>query len=200
MAFKKRTPFNQPILKLIQGIGRNDRTPETSGLGPPSTHAGRNKRTVWTVNPQPYKDAHFATFPSNLILPCILAGTSERGACADCGAPWVRVVERESKQEYRPDSTGKAMRESQPAAYCSQPVGRKCGVVEVETKGWRPTCACQADPVPCTVIDPFAGAGTTGLVADRRGRDAILLELNPEYCELARRRILDDAPLFAEVS
>ena len=48
-----------------------------------------------------------------------------------------------------------------------------------------------------TVIDPFGGAGTTGLVADRLRRNAILCELNPEYAAMARRRINDDAPLFA---
>lgn len=51
-----------------------------------------------------------------------------------------------------------------------------------------------------TVLDPFGGAGTTGLVADRLGRNAILLELNPEYAKMAERRITGDSPLFAEVS
>jgi DNA modification methylase len=51
-----------------------------------------------------------------------------------------------------------------------------------------------------TVLDPFGGAGTTGLVADRLGRDAILYELNPTYADLARRRITDDAPLFGDVA
>lgn len=50
-----------------------------------------------------------------------------------------------------------------------------------------------------TVLDPFSGAGTTGLVADRLRRDAILIELNPTYADMARRRIYNDAPLFAEV-
>ena len=50
------------------------------------------------------------------------------------------------------------------------------------------------------VLDPFGGAGTTGLVADRLGRDCILIELNPEYAEMARRRIEDDAGIFAEVA
>jgi DNA modification methylase len=50
------------------------------------------------------------------------------------------------------------------------------------------------------VLDPFGGAGTTGLVADRHHRDAILIELNPEYAAMARRRIIGDAPLFAEVN
>lgn len=51
-----------------------------------------------------------------------------------------------------------------------------------------------------TVLDPFGGAGTTGLVADRLGRSAVLIELNPEYAGMAKTRITDDAPLFAEVS
>ena len=50
------------------------------------------------------------------------------------------------------------------------------------------------------VLDPFGGAGTTGLVADRLGRDATLIELNPAYAEMARHRITDDAPLFAGVT
>lgn len=51
-----------------------------------------------------------------------------------------------------------------------------------------------------TVLDPFLGAGTTALVADRLGRDAIGIELNPTYVELARRRIEADGPLFADVA
>lgn len=50
-----------------------------------------------------------------------------------------------------------------------------------------------------TVLDPFAGAGTTGLVADRLQRGAVLIELNPTYAELARARLQGDAPLFADV-
>ncbi len=60
-------------------------------------------------------------------------------------------------------------------------------------------CIKAGCPKGGTVLDPFAGAGTSGLVADRLGRDAILIELNPDYCEMARRRIEGDAPLFAEV-
>jgi DNA modification methylase len=51
-----------------------------------------------------------------------------------------------------------------------------------------------------TVLDPFGGSGTVGLVADRLGRNAILIDLNPEYCAMARQRIHDDAPMFAQVS
>lgn len=62
------------------------------------------------------------------------------------------------------------------------------------------TCIKAGCPEGGTVLDPFGGAGTTGLVADRLQRDAILIELNAEYIEIAKRRIAGDAPLFAEVS
>ena len=61
------------------------------------------------------------------------------------------------------------------------------------TTGWSPSCACDAgDPVPCTVLDPFGGAGTTGLVAERLGRDSVLIELNPDYAAQATARIRAD--------
>lgn len=87
----------------------------------------RNRRSVWTVSTKPFKGAHFATFPPDLIEPCILAGCPPQG----------------------------------------------------------------------TVLDPFGGAGTTGLVADRLHRNAVLIELNSEYADMAQRRIDGDAPLFA---
>ena len=67
------------------------------------------------------------------------------------------------------------------------------------TRTWSPTCDCAAaEPVPAMVLDPFAGAGTTGLVADRLGREAILIELNPDYARMAEQRIQDDAPLLVD--
>ena len=79
----------------------------------------RNKRSVWTVQTQPFPEAHFATFPPALIEPCILAGCPKGGV----------------------------------------------------------------------VLDPFGGAGTTGLVAERLGRDSVLVELNPKYIRIANRRL-----------
>ena len=61
-------------------------------------------------------------------------------------------------------------------------------------------CIMAGCPAGGTVLDPFFGAGTTGLVADRLGRDCIGIELNPEYAEIARRRIEGDSPMFAEVA
>jgi len=61
-------------------------------------------------------------------------------------------------------------------------------------------CILAGCPEGGTVLDPFGGAGTTGLVADRLGRNAVLIELNGEYRKMAAGRIQGDAPLFAEVS
>ena len=57
-------------------------------------------------------------------------------------------------------------------------------------------CILAGCPKGGTVLDPFAGAGTTLLVADRHNRHGVGIELNPEYCALARRRLQDDCPLF----
>jgi DNA modification methylase len=91
---------------------------------------GANRRSVWDVATSPYAEAHFATFPPDLIEPCIKAGCPKGGI----------------------------------------------------------------------VIDPFGGAGTTGLVADRLQRNAILIELNPDYAGMMERRIRDDAGMFAKIS
>lgn len=82
----------------------------------------RNKRDVWTVTTKPYSGAHFATFPEDLILPCILAGCPSGGV----------------------------------------------------------------------VLDPFMGAGTTALVAKKNGCNFIGCELNPEYIEIANKRIAQE--------
>ena len=60
-------------------------------------------------------------------------------------------------------------------------------------------CIKAGCPVGGVVLDPFGGSGTVGLIASRLGRDAILIELNPEYAEMAERRIYSDAPLLADV-
>tara|TARA_R110000823_G_C15791215_1_gene486154 strand:- start:34 stop:858 length:825 start_codon:yes stop_codon:yes gene_type:complete len=82
----------------------------------------RNKRNVWTINTKPFKDAHFATFPKNLIEPCVKAGCPEGGV----------------------------------------------------------------------VLDPFGGAGTTGIVAALNNRKSIIIELNQDYIQIFKKRINDE--------
>jgi hypothetical protein len=71
---------------------------------------------------------------------------------------------------------------------------------KIRTLGWAVDaargCRDHTEPVPCTVLDPFAGSGTTGVVALRLGRSFVGIELNPAYAEMARNRIRQDAPLF----
>jgi tRNA/tmRNA/rRNA uracil-C5-methylase (TrmA/RlmC/RlmD family) len=57
------------------------------------------------------------------------------------------------------------------------------------TIGWLPSCQCSCDPVPAVVLDPFFGAGTTGLVAKKLGRRFIGIELNEAYIGMAQKRI-----------
>lgn len=66
-----------------------------------------------------------------------------------------------------------------------------------ETVGWEPPCTCRSELplLPCTVLDPFFGAGTTGLVAKQHHRNWIGIELNPEYAEMAKRRIQETEAL-----
>ncbi len=154
--------------------------------------AGRSCRNVWTIATAPYSEAHFATFPPALAERCIRAGTSERGCCAACGAPWARVVERTAMVLDRSERTHPMGRTRTSGTMIEPPTST--------TTGWAPSCACDADVVPATVLDPFAGAGTTLLVADRLQRDAIGIELNPDYTRMAMDRCRDDAPLFAEPS
>lgn len=163
----------------------------------------RNARNVWHMTTQPFPDAHFATFPPELPERCIKAGTSERGCCAACGAPWRRETGEPSPTGGR-GSGNKERRIANGLDRCRTNSHLGSGVpwqpAIVPTVGWRPTCSCDAgDPVRCTVLDPFAGAFTTCMVADRLRCDSVGIELNPEYCDMARRRLVKDAGMFAEI-
>jgi DNA modification methylase len=165
--------------------------------------AGRNLRNVWTIATQPYSEAHFATFPTTLVEPCIKAGTSERGCCAACGAPWTRLTERTSNWQERKALGATAGNVGASATYQNGVHGERVDhdlQGTVTTIGWQSSCQCQAgNPIPCTVLDIFGGAGTVGLVADRLNRNSILIELNEQYAKMARQRLIGDAPLFASV-
>jgi DNA modification methylase len=128
-----REPLAQPTRYNHQLLNYNNPRKKEYGKSPnainPKTleahrlkqleNPGRNKRSVWTVTTKPFKDAHFATFPEDLILPCVLAGCPQGGV----------------------------------------------------------------------ILDPFSGAGTTGVVAKKNNRNFIGIELNPEYIKIAQRRI-----------
>jgi DNA modification methylase len=161
---------------------------------------GRNKRDVWFVSTKPYKGSHFATFPPDLIEPCVLAGAPAQ-ACPICGAPWERVTEKgdliptghggskkwtEVVKQYRGEKS------TETSTFATRAIREKV------TVGWQPTCSCPDNngSGKGVVLDPFCGSGTTGVVALRHGRKFIGVELNPTYVEMAERRIIADAPLL----
>jgi len=118
-----KSPMGQGYTRRARGIPpRHEKYAESSDqsrLDRVGRGGRRNKRSVWTVSTKPFKQAHFATFPPDLIEPCVLAGCPKGG----------------------------------------------------------------------TILDPFGGAGTTGMVAERLGRNATLIELNPEYAAMASDRL-----------
>jgi DNA modification methylase len=256
---------------------------------------GRNRRDVWFISTRPYKGAHFATFNPELITPCVLSGTSEKGVCPKCGAPWVHDLTYKANYTKRQDR-------GQPDGVPAQVDSTGWKPATVIDHGWKPSCACASmefqdgdfdliltptgsragedptmltgragynrprgenegqrpitryeqrkyaeqlrasphreamadeagmafahylrtdrsgarpipcdlfeiwlnrgwlatvevptvsplDPVPATVLDPFSGAATTGVVAQKYGRNYIGIDLNPEYIEMSRKRL-----------
>lgn len=177
--------------------------PEPSGgLAPPHTGIrksegrngrGANKRSVWTIHSGSFSGAHRATFPPALVEPCILAGTATQ-VCSECGAPWRRVLERVKTGDLGSRTLGHDEREVGNSRNAI-PGGSKPHTAPT-TIGFESSCDHADGGGRSVVLDPFSGAGTTGLVATRLERDYIGIELKPEYAELSRRRIRDDAPLL----
>jgi DNA modification methylase len=341
--FERYKPGEQ--IPSYNKVGGSDRKKEsfTSATTLAILPAGRNRRSVWTINTAPYAGAHFATFPPDLVEPCIKAGTSEYGVCSVCGAPWERVAERNEPSPVMPDGAWEADALEMGVIGTDYRGGRRLVGLNRKspeeknpgytTLGWQPTCTCHAGealkaddleiintptgkrvaddpslvtgragynrprgddegqrpitryeqrkyaeqlkasphkeamvaevgettfahyirtdrsgarpvpsetldawiergwleqvtvptaeplpPVPATVLDPFAGSGTTGQVARSLSRDAILLDISQPYlAEQANTRLdldrlaawqqgigikggdkpLDDLPLFA---
>lgn len=174
--------------------GRLNNTPGRSRMAGLKTnhYITKNKRSVWTVTTKPYKGAHFATFPKDLIEPCIKASTSEKGHCPQCGARWKRMKidtgERHDVEVY----TGKAVKDYEDASV-QNPSDTKRRILESMSKIYEfefiPTCECGVEPVPDIVFDPFMGSGTTAQVALELGRQYLGCELNPSYAELQHQRI-----------
>jgi len=136
---------------------------------------GRNKRSVWAIATKPFPDAHFATFPPDLVEPCIRAGTAPR-VCGKCGAPWRRIVQ----------ASGGTIGEGWHPHLDDLTEGQQGGG---RLRDWEPTCDHADDSGHALVLDPFCGAATTGLVATQLGRDFVGVELNPEYVALGEERI-----------
>jgi len=147
---------------------------------------GANRRSVWTITTKPYNGAHFAVMPSDLVEPCIKAGCPDQ-CCPVCGAGYERITQRD-RAATRPGNVTKTTGDS----LVDGNRDPQRHITTVSTLGWAPACDCTASgTIAGTVLDPFAGSGTTLAVAAELGRSGIGCELNPEYIGLAERRIKD---------
>jgi hypothetical protein len=159
---------------------------------------GRNKRTVWSLSSVPFPGAHFAVMPEALVEPCLLAGCPAR-VCAECGEPWVRVVEREPYQQ-RGDHRRHAGYSGHGSPTGKTPGSNTRGMPyrAVLKEGHAPTCQCSVPHCPGIALDPFFGVGTVGVVAKKFKRDWLGVELNSDYVEMAQERLDQTQPaLFA---
>ena len=188
-------------LKAAGDRNDGDRPNADGGIGYANYDGTRNLRTVWAIGVEPFNEAHFATSPPDLVIPCLKAGTSAKGACAACGAPWKRVV------DYAPMPDDIKAQFEAARARTGEDHGRDDGFTTRRPnyqrkrlgESWAQTCECgTADVVPCVVMDPFAGSGTVGGACELMRLAFTGIDLG--YHDISDRRVGSVAPLFAEHS
>ena len=144
---------------------------------------GKNPGDVWHLPAANYKGAHFATFPAALVERPLLASCPEL-ICDSCGTPFRRLIH--ARREERAGPQRAPGREARVLRY------RRAYSVIRQRGPLVPRCNCGSTARPGVVLDPFFGAGTVGLVAERHGRDWLGIEINPAYAKIAEQRIADD--------
>lgn len=195
----------------VNKSGSNLQHSRTEGRAYDSLPSGRNPRSVFSPSPSPYKDAHYATFPANLIRPLILSSIP-RHCCPECGQGWAAVVDyKRAISKDCPKYEGAHLARGghgRPSGTVGQSGSGRIDGYSITT-GYRPTCQCdREDYKPGIVLDPFVGSGTTLEVARECGVKAIGLDISHEYLDeqaswrglqIAKPKF-EDMPLFAEVS
>jgi len=174
------TKLNQtPGRTRMGGLNRND-------------YDFKNKRTVWTINPKPFSEAHFAVYPEELCETPIKAGCPEF-VCEKCGKPKEAIFEpsKEYAKNLRNQGKGWSSERRREALKIGNALRKAKKHISSEYihKGYKPTCSCNAGFTSGIVLDPFFGAGTTGLVALKQNKKFIGIELNKEYIEIAKKRL-----------
>ena len=155
----------------------------------------KNKRSVWTITTKPFKGAHFATFPKDLIEPCVLAGCPEK-ICVGCGKPYERVMQKPKQLEV--DRNKRSGLDDRKVGGVLDKYNRENPPIDL---GVQKQCNCETNETKAgTVLDPFGGSGTTGIVAVNNNRHAVLCELNQEYINLAKDRINQEGGMFVDIT
>ena len=151
----------------------------------------RNKRTVWKITTKPYKGAHFAVFPPELIETPIKAGCPEF-ICNECGKPRIKLYKKTgfSNEGNEVINRSKAinLKEGSPQERIRKLNGKSYKKVEFLSDELS-DCGCNAGFHQGIVLDPFIGSGTTAAVAKSLGRNYIGIELNPDYLDLIKNRV-----------
>jgi DNA modification methylase len=160
---------------------------------------GRNKRAVWSINTKPFSEAHFAVYPEELCETPIKAGCPEF-VCNKCGKLKEKIVQTEGCPRDRLKGKHYNLGTNQDGR------GSMNGDFFKEWKQKHPDkilglsdCGCGAGFSAGIVLDPFFGSGTTGLVSLKQNKKFVGIELNPEYIEIADKRLkpyLEQTKLF----
>ncbi len=186
---------------FADNLGKIRDTMRKLGL-PECNPLGSNSPDVILINPEPFRGAHFAVFPTRLVELLISLGCPEK-VCSECGKPYEKVYEVDENSDVDVDwnvygannngeyfgqsikdySSAKAQDASEVKRRILKSLKKR---VFVEL---RQSCNCNSGTVAGIVMDIFGGSGTTGLVALRMNRRFILIELNSEYCEIASNRL-----------
>jgi len=171
----------QPMAKLAKGKKGGSEQVKVE-LNP----LGKNPGDVWEIPIQPFPEAHFAVYPEKLVEPMIKAGCPQ-WICKKCGKARVRISRPIGKRKGLLPPSKKDLK------YNPRKLSPTSSFLTGEyniyaTFGWT-DCGCNAGWEPGIVLDPFAGSGTTCLVAKKLARDYIGIEINPKYVEMAKKRI-----------
>ncbi|MHA1852925.1 MAG: DNA methyltransferase, partial [Candidatus Heimdallarchaeaceae archaeon] len=156
---------------------------------------GKNPGDFWQITTKPFPEAHFAVYPEELCIKPIKS-SCPRWICSKCGFIRERITELQrdyqqiNEQEWQNYAKRKGLnpfdRKARIRAFMD--LAKRGNNYKRTTKGWT-KCSCNAPFVPGVVLDPFCGSGTTCVVARKLGRNYIGIDLNPDYCKMARKRL-----------
>ena len=191
--YKYNMPYKHNKARLVSQESPNRMWEDNESLEAQLAR-GRNKRCVWEINTRPFKDAHFAVFPPDLLEIPIKAGCPEY-ICVKCGKPAKKIFDSSRRINTRPGKDvlkGKSGTDENPnKSLHRSDLARYRQIILYEDAGYE-RCDCNAGFQPGIVLDPFMGSGTTAIVAEKLNRLWVGIEIKKEYIDIAKKRILNE--------